>query len=48
MISQKLEDTINEQINSEFYAAHLFLSMAAFCDTRSLGGFSHWLKLQYS
>ena len=22
--------------------------MAAFCDTRSLGGFSHWLKLQYS
>ena len=48
MISQKLQDAINEQINSEFYAAHLYLSMAAFCDTRSLGGFSHWLKLQYS
>ena len=48
MISQKLQDAINEQINSEFYAAHLYLSMAAFCDTRSLGGFAHWLKLQYS
>jgi ferritin len=48
VISQKLQNAINEQINSEFYAAHLYLSMAAFCDTRSLGGFSHWLKLQYS
>ena len=48
MLSQKLQDAINEQINSEFYAAHLYLSMAAFCDTRSLGGFSHWLKLQYN
>ena len=48
MISQKLQNAINEQINSEFYAAHLYLTMAAFCDTRSLGGFSLWLKLQYS
>lgn len=48
LLSQKLQDAINEQINSEFYAAHLYLSMAAFCDTRSLGGFAHWLKLQYS
>ena len=48
MLSQKLQDAINEQINSEFYSAHLYLSMAAYCDTLSLGGFSHWLKLQYS
>ena len=47
MISQKLQDAINEQINSEFYAAHLYLSMAAYCDTLSLGGFAHWMKLQY-
>ena len=46
MISQKLQDAINEQINGEFYAAHLYLSMAAFCDTRSLGGFAHWLTGQ--
>ena len=48
MLSQKLQDAINEQINSEFYSGHLYLSMAAYCDTLSLGGFSHWLKLQYS
>ena len=48
MLSQKLQDAINEQINSEFYSAHLYLSMAAYCDTLSLGGFAHWLKLQYS
>ena len=47
MLSQKLQDAINEQINSEFYSAHLYLSMAAYCDTLSLGGFSHWLRLQY-
>ena len=47
MISQKLQDAINEQINSEFYAAHLYLSMATYCDTLSLGGFAHWMKLQY-
>ena len=48
MLSPKLENAINEQINSEFYSAHLYLSMAAYCDTLSLGGFAHWLKLQYS
>ncbi len=48
MLSQKLQDAINRQINSEFYSAHLYLSMAAYCETLSLGGFSHWLKLQYS
>ena len=48
MLSQKLQDAINEQISSEFYSAHLYLSMAAYCDTLSLGGFAHWLKLQYS
>ena len=48
MLSQKLQDAINEQINSEFYSAHLYLSMAAYCDTLSLGGFAHWLKMQYS
>jgi ferritin len=48
VLSQKLQDAINEQINSEFYSAHLYLSMAAYCDTLSLGGFAHWLKMQYS
>lgn len=48
MLSQKLEDAINEQINSEFYAAHLYLSMSAYCETQSLGGFAHWLRMQYS
>ena len=48
VLSQKLQAAINEQINGEFYSAHLYLSMAAHCDTLSLGGFSHWLKLQYS
>ena len=47
MISNKLQDAINQQINSELYSAHLYLSMAAYFETLSLGGFSHWMKRQY-
>ena len=47
MISVRLQDALNEQINNEFQAAYLYLSMSAYCETQSLGGFSHWLKLQY-
>ena len=47
MISNKLQDAINRQINSELYSAHLYLSMAAYFETLSLGGFSHWMKQQF-
>ena len=46
MLSQKLQDAINEQIRDELYSAYLYLSMAAYTETINLPGFSSWMRLQ--
>ena len=45
MISKKLNDAINKQINEEMFSAYLYLSMAAHFDAINLAGFSYWFKL---
>ncbi len=47
MISQKLQDAINEQIKAELYSAYIYLSMSAYYETQNLPGFAHWMRLQY-
>lgn len=47
MISQKMQDAINGQIQKEFYSAYLYLSMATYCESQSLKGFANWLRVQY-
>ena len=46
MISKVLEDAINEQINNEFYASYLYLSMSAYCEQKNFSGFAQWLRFQ--
>jgi ferritin len=46
MLSKKLEDAINEQINKELYSAYLYLSMSAYCESQSLAGFAGWMRAQ--
>jgi ferritin len=46
MISQKIQDAINAQINREQYSAQLYLAMSAHCEAKSFRGFAHWLRLQ--
>lgn len=46
MIKKTMTKAFNKQINEEVYSSYLYLSMAAYFDSVSLGGFSHWLKLQ--
>ena len=46
MISDKIRDILNEQINKEFYSAYLYLSMSAYFSEIGLYGFSHWCKVQ--
>jgi ferritin len=48
MLSEALQKAINEQIKDEFYASHLYLSMAAYFEANSLPGFAHWMELQSS
>jgi len=47
MINAKMQEAINGQIQKEFYSAYLYLSMASYCEERSLNGFANWLKVQY-
>jgi len=46
MISKKLEDAINEQINKELYSEYLYLSMAAYLAALGLDGFTNFFKIQ--
>lgn len=46
MPSKKIESALNQQIQSEFYSAYLYLSMSAFCQEIHLDGFAHWLQVQ--
>jgi ferritin len=46
MISQGVQDAINEQINHEFFSAYIYLSMSAYFESANLPGFANWMKIQ--
>lgn len=46
MISEKLLEELNLQINYEFYSAHLYLAMAAYCYSINLDGFANYMVVQ--
>jgi ferritin len=46
MISDKMQDALNDQINAELYSSYLYLAMAAYFDDVGLGGFASWMKAQ--
>ena len=46
MIGEKMEQALNGQLNSEFYSAYLYLSMAAYFESVGLKGFSNWMRVQ--
>ena len=45
MMPKRMADAINEQINAEFYSAHLYLSMAAYFEDNTLPGFANWMRV---
>ena len=47
MLNKEMEAALNEQVNNELYSAYLYLSMAAWFEERNLGGFAHWMRLQF-
>ena len=47
MISEKLQNAINEQIVAEMWSANLYLSMSFYLKGEGFDGFAHWLKKQY-
>ena len=47
MISKKLADRINEQINREMYSGYLYLAMANKMNESGYNGVGNWLTNQY-
>lgn len=47
MLSKKLHEALNAQINAEMWSAYLYLSMSADADIKGLKGFAHWFYVQF-
>ena len=46
MISKKIQQALNEQVNAEFYSAYLYLSMEAYFESMNLPGSANWMRAQ--
>lgn len=46
MLSEKMAAELNKQIQYELYSGHLYLAMAAYCDSKDLEGFSNFFIIQ--
>ncbi len=46
MLSKKMEEQLNNQVNAEMYSAYLYLAMSAFFEDQNLSGFAHWMYVQ--
>ncbi|MDP6402476.1 MAG: ferritin [SAR202 cluster bacterium] len=46
MLSEKMQTALNEQINAEYFASYIYLSMSAYFQASNLNGFAHWMRAQ--
>ena len=47
MLSERMVEALNKQINREIYSAYLYLSMSAYSTFKGLKGFANWFMVQY-
>lgn len=47
MLSKKMEDALNEQINAELWSAYLYLSMGMNFEAAGKTGIANWFKIQF-
>jgi len=46
MLTQKMEEALNNQVNAEMYSSYLYLAMSAHFSEQNLEGFAHWMNMQ--
>ncbi len=46
MLSKKMQDALNGQLNAELYSAYLYASMSAYFESVNLRGFANWMRVQ--
>ena len=47
MLSERIQDALNRQINREFFSAYSYLALTAYFEDLDLKGFAHWMHMQY-
>ncbi|UCF20066.1 MAG: ferritin [Gemmatimonadota bacterium] len=46
MLSSKMEEALNSQVNAELYSAYVYLAMSAYLESQDLQGMAAWMKAQ--
>lgn len=46
MLSEKIQDAMNEQINAELFSSYLYLSMSAYFEAQNFTGMARWMRVQ--
>ena len=47
MLSKKMEEALNAQVNAEFWSAYLYLSMSNHFAAAGNQGFANWFSIQF-
>ncbi len=47
MISQKMQEALNTQVNAEMWSAYLYLAMSMDATDKGIKGVAHWFRKQY-
>lgn len=48
MISQKMQDAVEAQVQAEVESSYLYLAMSVHCEQAGFRGFARWLRLQHA
>jgi len=46
MLSEKMQEALNGQLNAELYSSYLYMSMNAYFKSINLDGFANWMHFQ--
>lgn len=46
MLSERMQEALNDQMKWEFYSEFLYLAMAGYFNSKSLDGFANWMMVQ--
>jgi ferritin len=47
MLTERMEQELNKQINTEYWSAYFYLSMSAYLEEIGLAGAANWMRIQY-
>ncbi|MCL5028233.1 MAG: ferritin [Bacteroidetes bacterium] len=46
MLKEKVQKSLNQQMNAEFYSSYLYLAMSAYFESDNFSGIAKWMKIQ--